>query len=186
MLFLVGKLDERDFRMGILAIGCHVKWMKGSKKMERKKKKDLQAHLSQLVLQSQKQVWQWAQWLMLLFNLSVMLTRTRGRCRKGFLKVFPGSMSGSVQSTDPLTQLGLVMLHHVKYALHVGMDWVAWACWLDKAQNSKSYCKPDNNRMTSGSLSERILPFLWWRVFFGALAQLRNAFLTLVSEVRDR
>lgn len=37
MLFLVGKLDERDFRTGILVIGCHVRWMKGSKKMERKK-----------------------------------------------------------------------------------------------------------------------------------------------------
>lgn len=86
-----------------------------------------------------------------MIHLSVMRLRMWGRWREGFLKVLPDSRS--VQSSDPFTQLGLMMLHHMKYALHVGMDWVAWACWLDKTKKG-THTIINDYRITLSSLHE--------------------------------
>lgn len=143
LLVLLSHVEEQNFRTEILAITCNARLIKYMciNNTKRWRKKYLQAHLSQLVLQSQEQVWKRTQWLMLLFYLCVTLMRTWGRQRKGFLEIFPDSILRSVQSADSFAQLGLVMLHHMKYTLHIGMDWVAWARWLDEAQDVKTHCK---------------------------------------------
>lgn len=83
-----------------------------------------QTHLSKLILQSQEQVGERAQWLLCLFQLSGSLGR------EFFIEVFLDSSCRSVQSAHLFTQPGLVVLHHVEYALNIGVNWMTGACRL--------------------------------------------------------
>ena len=76
-----------------------------------------QAHLSKFILQSQDQVGQRAQ--RLIHRWTVRLLE---RCKKFLTEAFLGSASRSVQGAHSLTQLRLVVLHHVEDALHIGVD----------------------------------------------------------------
>lgn len=94
------------------------------------KKADSQAHLPKLILQSQEQVGQRAQWLLCSLRQGVRFLKSGGRWREFFLKAFLGTRTRPVQSTHLVTQLRMMMLHHVKDTLYVGVDWMAWARWL--------------------------------------------------------
>lgn len=79
-----------------------------------------QTHLSKLILQSQEQVRQRAQ--RLIHRWTVRLLESTERCKKFLTEVFPDSTSRPVQGAHSLTQLRLVVFHHVEDALYISMD----------------------------------------------------------------
>lgn len=134
---------------------------------EDKKKPYSQAHLSELVLQSQQQVRQWAKWLICSFRLPVR------RWGEVLLETFLGGTTRPLQSAHSLTQLGLMVLHHVKDTLYVGVDWVARACRLWQVGEIKMNQKREGvNNNTCFFLVIADLPFLQQKALFCALGHL--------------
>lgn len=87
----------------------------------------VQTHLSQLVLQGQEQVGQQARRHLRPLPLLGGVGGGGGGGRELFREVFLDSACRFVQSADLLAEPGLVVLHHVKDALNVGVDRMAGA-----------------------------------------------------------
>lgn len=131
-----------------------------------------QAHLAQLVLQSQQQVGERAE--RPVDRLPVRLPRwIRGRWRdEVLLKVFLCRGTRPVQRAHSFTQLRLVVLHHVKDALYVGVNWMARARRLWQARGEWKFITISKKRKKKkvqniGHIYD--LLFLQQRAFLGAL-----------------
>lgn len=108
-----------------------------------------------------------------------------GGCRKVLLEAFLGSTARTVHSEHSFTQLGLMMLHHMKNALYVGVDRMAGACRLCEQKGDTTQYFHDAKLQLSLRTN---LPFQLERGFFRSLGGLLMLARSVwrFSEVKER